>query len=196
MLTLPIGEGKDLFIEPQTECSVHCSDSPSAKSPMSVNSPSVLKVWPPEHQHELKGSMFNLGTGLPDHWIGLQGRALKIESKLTNSRDFRNLTRPQKSLRSTASRWEVEYSEEKNQIREKIRHTWKGSQLLNVMWKCFLTVTAWELTNSARNNRERVREREREREGEREKDLRARTTVMIRQEEVISSWSFLFIGWL
>ena len=37
-------EGKDLFIEQQTEFSVHCSESPSAKSPMSVNSPSLLKV--------------------------------------------------------------------------------------------------------------------------------------------------------
>ena len=161
MLSLQNGEGKDLFIEPQTECSVHCSDSPSAKSPMSVNSPSLLKVWPPEHQHELKGSLFNLGIGLPDHWIGLQGCALKIGSKLISNRDFRNLTGPLKSLRSIASSWGVEYSEEKSQIREKARHTWKGSQLSNMMWKCFLIVTSWDLTHPAWKNRERERERER-----------------------------------
>ena len=125
---------------------------------MSVNSPSLLKVWPPEHQHELKGSLFNLGIGLPDHWIGLQGRALKIRSKLISNRDFRNLTGPLKSLRSIASSWGVEYSEEKSQIREKARHTWKGSQLSNMMWKCFLTVTAWDLTHPARKSRERERE--------------------------------------
>ena len=34
MLSLRNGEGKDLFIEPQTECSIHCSDSLSAKSHM------------------------------------------------------------------------------------------------------------------------------------------------------------------
>ena len=124
---------------------------------MSVNSPSLLKVWPPEHQHELKGSLFNLGIGLPDHWIGFQACALKIGSKLISNRDFRNLTGPRKSLRSIASRWEVEYSEEKSQIREKARHTWKGSQLSNTMWKCFLTVTAWDLTHPAWKNRERER---------------------------------------
>lgn len=117
--------------------------SSECKESYVVNSPSLLKVWPPEHQHELKRSLFNLGIGLPDHWIGSQGCALKIGRKLTNSRDFRNLTGPRKSLRSTASRWEVEYSEEKSQIREKDSHTWKGSQLSNMMWKCFLIVTAW-----------------------------------------------------
>ena len=102
-----------------------------------------------------RGACLTLGIGLPDHWIGLQGHALKIGSKLISNRDFRNLTGPRKSLRSTASRWGVEYSEEKSQIREKARHTWKGSQLSNMMWKCILIFTAWD---------ERERERERERE--------------------------------
>ena len=117
-----------------------------------------------------RGACLTLGIGLPDHWIGLQGHALKIGSKLISNRDFRNLTGPRKSLRSTASRWGVEYSEEKSQIREKARHTWKGSQLSNMMWKCFLTVTAWDLTHPAWKNRKREK-----------KDLRAQTTFMILQ---------------
>ena len=46
MLTLPIGEGKDLFIEPQTECSVHCSDSPSTESYVSKQPKCTQSVTP------------------------------------------------------------------------------------------------------------------------------------------------------
>ena len=46
MLSFQNGEGKDLFIEPQTECSVHCSDSLSAESYVSKQPKSTQSVTP------------------------------------------------------------------------------------------------------------------------------------------------------
>ena len=46
MLSLQNGKGEDLFIEPQTECSVHCSDSLSAESYVSKQPKSTQSVTP------------------------------------------------------------------------------------------------------------------------------------------------------